>query len=155
MNVTDTEKTTTLQSTHHTITGLLFSCKYRVSVMMEADQGSEVVAWVTTPTCSSVRVRGGRALSCGAEERPLAGRRVVLRPERLSADFRLLNGTVLMNLRWRISHHAPGLAAVDGFRFTWTLQPSGATEGPEDTLTSLTQTIAPIKTHTEYVNNAL
>uniref|UniRef100_A0A8C2ZWZ3 Anosmin 1b n=1 Tax=Cyclopterus lumpus TaxID=8103 RepID=A0A8C2ZWZ3_CYCLU len=144
-NVTSTEKTTTVQSTHHTITGLLFACKYRVSVVMKPDQGSEAVAWVTTPTCSSIRVRGGKALSCNTEERLLAGRKVVLRPERLSADFQQLNGTLLMNLRWRISHHAPGLAAVEGFQFTWTLQ-SGvtmATEGHEDTLISQTQTIAP------------
>ncbi|TNN50829.1 Anosmin-1 [Liparis tanakae] len=83
-------------------------------------------------------------------ERPLAGRKVVLRPERLSAEFRLLNGSVLMNLRWRISHHAPGLAAVEGFRFTWTLQPTGGRGGPEDTppshedtLPSQTQSIGP------------
>ncbi|XP_068445981.1 anosmin-1b isoform X2 [Clinocottus analis] len=144
-NVTSAEKTTTVQGTHHTITGLLFACKYRVAVVMKTDQGSEAVAWVTTPTCSSIRVRGGKALSCNTEERLLAGRKVVLRPERLSADFQQLNGTLLMKLRWRISHHALDLAAVEGFQFTWTLQ-SGvtlATEGQEDVLVSQTQTIAP------------
>ncbi|XP_040041306.2 anosmin-1b [Gasterosteus aculeatus] len=144
-NVTSTEKTTTVQGTHHTIRGLLFACKYRVAVAMKADQGSEAVAWVTTPTCSSIRVRRGKALTCNTEERLLAGRKVVLRPERLTADFQQVNGTLLMKLRWRISHHALDLAAVEGFQFTWTLQ-SGvnmATEGHEDTLISQTQTIAP------------
>ncbi|GLD49756.1 anosmin-1-like protein [Lates japonicus] len=133
------------KGTHHTITGLLFACKYRVAVALKADPGSEAVAWVTTPTCSSIRVRGGKALPCSTEERLLAGRKVVLRPERLMADFQQVNGTLLTTFRWRMSQHALGPAAVEGFQFTWTLQ-SGvtmATEGQEDTLISQTQTIAP------------
>ncbi|XP_035508718.1 anosmin-1b [Morone saxatilis] len=145
-NVTSTERTTTVQGTHHTITGLLFACKYRVAVAMKADPGSEAVAWVTTPTCSSIRVRGGKALPCNTEERLLSGRKVVLRPERLTADFQQVKfGTLLTTLRWRMSQHALDPAAVEGFQFTWTLQ-SGvttATEGQEDTLISQTQTIAP------------
>ncbi|XP_022593775.1 anosmin-1-like [Seriola dumerili] len=144
-NVTSTERTTTVQGTHHTITGLLFGCKYRVAVAMKADPGSEAVAWVTTPACSSIRVRGGKALPCNTEERLLAGRKVVLRPERLTADFQQVNGTLLTTFRWRMSQHALDPAAVEGFQFTWTLQ-SGvttATEGQEDTLISQTQTIAP------------
>ncbi|KAM9358138.1 anosmin-1b [Symphorus nematophorus] len=144
-NVTSTERTTTVQGTHHTITGLLFACKYRVAVAMKSDPGSEAVAWVTTPTCSSIRVRGGKALPCNTEERLLSGRKVVLRPERLTADFQQVNGTLLTTLRWRMSQHALDPAAVEGFQFTWTLQ-SGVTmamEGLEDTLISQTQTIAP------------
>ncbi|XP_040895466.1 anosmin-1b isoform X2 [Toxotes jaculatrix] len=144
-NVTSTERTTTVQGTHHTITGLLFACKYRVAVAMKADPGSEAVAWVTTPTCSSIRVRGGKTLPCNADERLLAGKKVVLRPERLTASFQQINGTLFTTFRWRMSQHALDPAAVEGFQFTWTLQ-SGvtmATEGQEDTLISQTQTIAP------------
>uniref|UniRef100_A0A8D0A4F4 Anosmin 1b n=1 Tax=Sander lucioperca TaxID=283035 RepID=A0A8D0A4F4_SANLU len=144
-NVTSTERTTTVQGTHHTITGLLFACKYRVAVAINTNLGSEAVAWVTTPTCSSIRVRGGKALPCNTEERLLSGRKVVLRPERLTVDFQQVNGTLLMTLRWRMSHHALHPPAVEGFQFTWTLQ-SGvttATEGQEDTVISQTQTIAP------------
>ncbi|XP_039667771.1 anosmin-1b [Perca fluviatilis] len=144
-NVTSTERTTTVQGTHHTITGLLFACKYRVAVAMNTNLGSEAVAWVTTPTCSSIRVRGGKALPCNTEERLLSGKKVVLRPERLTADFQQVNGTLLTTLRWRMSHHALDPAAVEGFQFTWTLQSdvTTATEGQEDTLISQTQTIAP------------
>uniref|UniRef100_A0A3P8SN96 Anosmin 1b n=1 Tax=Amphiprion percula TaxID=161767 RepID=A0A3P8SN96_AMPPE len=144
-NVTSTERTTTVQGTHQTITGLLFACKYRVAVAMKADPGSEAVAWVTTPTCSSIRVRGGKALPCNNEERLLAGRKVVLRPERLTADFQQVNGTLLSMFRWRMSQHALDPAAIEGFQFTWTLQSevAAATEGREDTLISQTQTIAP------------
>lgn len=144
-NVTGTERTATVQGTHHTITGLLFACKYQVAVAMKADPGSEAVAWVTTPACSAIRVRGGKALPCNTEERLLSGRKVVLRPERLTADFQQVNGTLLTTIRWRMSQHALDPAAVEGFQFTWTLQ-SGvttATEGQEDTLISQTQTIAP------------
>ncbi|XP_076007421.1 anosmin-1-like [Genypterus blacodes] len=141
-NITTTEKTTTVQGTHHTITGLLFACKYRVTVATKADPGTEAVAWVTTPTCSSIRVRGGKALPCNPEERLLAGRKVLLRPERLTADFVQVNGTLLTTFQWRLSQHALELTAIEGFQFTWTLQ-SAAIEGQEDTLISQTQTIAP------------
>ncbi|XP_075872134.1 anosmin-1b isoform X3 [Nelusetta ayraudi] len=146
-NVTsDVERTTTVQQgTHHTVTGLQFACKYRVAVAMKADPGSEAVAWVTTPTCSSIRVRGGRELPCSTDERPLSGRKVILRPERLSADFEQVNGTLLMTLRWRLSQHALDPAAVEGFQFTWTLlsKVQSAKEGLEDTVISQTQTVAP------------
>ncbi|KAM9848416.1 anosmin-1b [Aulostomus maculatus] len=147
INVTDTERTTTVQGTHHTITGLLFACKYRVTVAVKTDPGSEAVAWVTTPTCSSIRVRGGKALACNTKERHPAGRKVVLRPERLTADFQQVNGSLLSVFRWRMSKHTLDPAAVEGFQFTWTLRSSVATamEGQEDTLISQTQTVAPIQ----------
>uniref|UniRef100_A0A3Q3RXN5 Anosmin 1b n=1 Tax=Mastacembelus armatus TaxID=205130 RepID=A0A3Q3RXN5_9TELE len=144
-NVTSTERTTTVQGTHHTITGLQFACKYRVTVAMKADPGSEAVAWVTTPTCSSIRVRGGKALPCSSEERLLSSRKVVLRPERLTAEFQQVNGTLFTTFRWRMSQHALVPAAVEGFQFTWMLQ-SGVTvakEGQEGTRISQTQTVAP------------
>ncbi len=79
-------------------------------------------------------------------ERLLAGRKVVLRPERLTANFHQVNGSLLTTLRWRMSQHSLDPAAVEGFQFTWTLQSgvTGATEGLEDTLISQTQTIAPV-----------
>uniref|UniRef100_A0A3Q3LKJ5 Anosmin 1b n=1 Tax=Labrus bergylta TaxID=56723 RepID=A0A3Q3LKJ5_9LABR len=134
-----------MQGTHHTITGLLFSCKYQISVAIHSDPDSDAVAWVTTPTCSSIRVRGGKALPCNTEKRPPSGRKVLLRPERLTADFQHVNGSLHMTLRWRMSQNPLDQLAVEGFQFTWTLQ-SGvttATEGQEDTLISQTQTIAP------------
>ncbi|XP_067370311.1 anosmin-1b isoform X2 [Channa argus] len=145
-NVTSKESTTTVQGTHHTITGLQFGCKYRVALAMKADPGSEAVAWVTTPTCSSIRVRGGKSSPCNtdARERLLSGRKVALRPERLTADFEQVNGTLITKFRWMMSQHALDPTAIEGFQFTWKLQ-SGvttSTEGQEDTLISQTQTIA-------------
>ncbi|MEQ2266891.1 hypothetical protein XENORESO_020793, partial [Xenotaenia resolanae] len=144
-NVSSAGRTTTVESTHHIIKGLQFACKYRVSVAMVADSGEEAIAWVTTPTCSSFRVRGDKALPCNNDERPLAARKVVLRPERLTAEFQQVNGTLLTTLRWRMSHHALGSAAVEGFQFFWSLQSelSPATGRHEDAVISQTQTIAP------------
>lgn len=80
-------------------------------------------------------------------ERLLSGKKVVLRPERLTADFVQVNSTLLTTFRWRMSQNALGRAPVEGFQFTWNLQ-SGVTtavEGQEDTLISQTQTIAPVR----------
>ncbi|KAM3619488.1 uncharacterized protein V6R79_009121 [Siganus canaliculatus] len=139
-NKTTAERRTTVQGSHHTIRGLLFACKYRVTVAAEADPGSEAGAWITTPTCSSIRARGGK-VPCSSKERPLSGRKVILRPERLAADFHRVNGSLLMTLHWRMSQSALGPAAVEGFRFTWTLL-SGPAVGLEDSVLSQTQTIA-------------
>ncbi|XP_074523550.1 anosmin-1b isoform X1 [Halichoeres trimaculatus] len=143
-NTSGTERTATVQGTHHTITGMLFACKYWIAVAMKSDQASEAVAWVTTPTCSSIRVRGGKALPCNSEKRLLSGRKVVLRPERLTADFQQTNDTLLMTLRWRMSQNPLDQAAVEGFQFTWTLQSdvTMSTERQEDIRVSQTQTIA-------------
>ncbi|KAM9762037.1 anosmin-1b [Menidia menidia] len=144
-NVTQSERTTVVQATHHTIKGLQFACKYRVAVAVKADPGSEAVAWVTTPTCLSIRGKGSKSLPCNNEERLLGGRKVVLRPERLTTDFQQVNGTLLTTFRWRMSQHALDPSVVEGFQFTWTLQSelTTATERREDSLISQSQTIAP------------
>ena len=87
-------------------------------------------------------------------ERPLAGRKVVLRPERLNADFQQLNRTLLTTFRWRLSQNAVEHAAIEGFQFTWKqlTPPSGvfmATEGQEETLISQSQTVAPVRKRAE------
>ncbi|KAM6963129.1 anosmin-1b [Aplochiton taeniatus] len=142
-----TERSTTVQGTHYTITGLMFSCKYRVAVATEGDQRSEAVAWVTTPPCWLAKVRGVKAVPCTIKERPLAGRKAVLHPERLTASFQMVNGSLLCTFRWRLSQNAAGQPPVEGFQFTWTqlAPPPGVTmetEGP-GTLVSQTQIVAP------------
>lgn len=144
-NVTTEERTAVVQGTHHTVTGLLFACKYRVAVAMQSDPASEAVAWVTTPSCSSIRLRGGKTLACNSEEHHLVGRKVVLRPERLTADFQQVNGTLQATFRWRMSQQAMEPSAVESFQFTWTLQSQVAATSKEDTLISQTQTIAPFQ----------
>lgn len=80
-------------------------------------------------------------------EPPLPVRKMQLRPERLTADFQQVNGTLITTIHWRMSHHALGSIAVEGFQFTWTLQSelSAATEQLEDARVSQTQTIASVR----------
>uniref|UniRef100_A0A8C6UTT2 Anosmin 1b n=1 Tax=Neogobius melanostomus TaxID=47308 RepID=A0A8C6UTT2_9GOBI len=144
-NVTAEERTATVQGTHHIITGLLFACKYRVAVAMQSDTASEAVAWVTTPSCSSIRLREGKTLACNPEEHHLVGKKVILRPERLTADFEQVNGTLQATFRWRMSQQALEPSTVEGFQFTWTLQSQVTATSKEDTLISQTQTIAPFQ----------
>lgn len=144
-NVTAEERTADVQGTHHTVTGLLFACKYRVAVATQSDPASEAVAWVTTPSCSSVRLRGGKTVACNTDELPLVGRKVVLRPERLTADFQRVNGSLQATFRWRMSQQALEPSAVEGFQFTWTLLSQVTATSKEDMLISQTQTIAPFQ----------
>lgn len=78
-------------------------------------------------------------------ERLLSGRKVVLRPERLTADFEQVNDTLVSTFRWKMSQHALDPAAVEGFQFTWTLQSvTVARNRQDDMLISQTQTIAQV-----------
>uniref|UniRef100_A0A4W5RGI1 Anosmin 1b n=1 Tax=Hucho hucho TaxID=62062 RepID=A0A4W5RGI1_9TELE len=148
-NVSQTEKKATVQGTHYVITGLLFACKYRIAVALvapEGDQRSEAVTAVTTPPCSAVMARGGKALPCAREERHLVSKKVVLRPEKLSAEFHTVNGSLQGLFRWQLSQTAPGQTPIAGFQFSWVQVSSSAmaTEG-QDTLISQTQIVAPDK----------
>ncbi|XP_031641363.1 anosmin-1b isoform X1 [Oncorhynchus kisutch] len=146
-NVSQTEKKATVQGTHYVITGLLFACKYRIAVALvapEGDQRSEAVTAVTTPPCSAVMARGGKALPCAREERPLVSKKVVLRPEKLTAEFHTVNGSLQGLFRWQLSQTAPGQAPIAGFQFSW-VQVSSSTmaTGGQDTRISQTQIVAP------------
>ncbi|KAJ8374364.1 hypothetical protein SKAU_G00049440 [Synaphobranchus kaupii] len=145
-NVTKTEKTATVQGTHFVITGLLFACKYRVAVVPLSGQGqrSEAVTSVTTPQCSSLKGRGSKSLSCAKEGRHLLARKAQLRPERLTAGFRTVNGTLQGEFSWQVSRVVPGQSPIAGFQFSWA-QMTGVsgTGGVSDTLISQTQILAP------------
>ncbi|MBN3321940.1 KALM protein, partial [Atractosteus spatula] len=123
-NMTKTAKRATVQGTHFVITGLMFACKYRVAVksVSAAGQGSEVTTSVATPQCSPVRGKGAKALPCarGARpERPQLARKVAVRPEKLTAAFRSVNGSVLAEFRWRVSPAAPAPGSLAGFQLSW------------------------------------
>lgn len=79
-------------------------------------------------------------------ERLPSSRKGLLRPERLTADFEQINGTLLITVRWRMSQQQLEPSAVDGFQFTWTLQSGvkATKEGLEDMLISQTQTVAAV-----------
>ncbi|KAK3533241.1 hypothetical protein QTP70_013656 [Hemibagrus guttatus] len=58
-----------LQGTHFVITGLLFACKYKVTVTPLSEQGEKAgaVTSVTTPQCSTPKGRGKKLLSCAQD----------------------------------------------------------------------------------------
>ncbi|KAJ8418907.1 hypothetical protein AAFF_G00004060 [Aldrovandia affinis] len=145
-NVSKTEKTATVQGTHFVITGLLFSCKYRVAVMPTSGQGqrSEVVTSVTTPQCSALKGRGLKSVSCTREERHSLARKAQLRPERLTAVFSTVNGSLQGVFSWQVSQAALGQGSIAGFQFSWAQVSSSSSVGAvSDTLISQTQILAP------------
>ncbi|XP_061096293.1 anosmin-1b isoform X1 [Conger conger] len=145
-NVTKAEKTANVQGTHYVITGLQFACKYRVAVAPLSGRGerSEVVTSVTTPRCSSLKGRGLKSVSCTKEGRHLLARKAQLRPERLTAAFRTVNGSLQGEFSWQVSRVVPGQSPIGGFQFSWAqVSAVSGTGAASDTLISQTQILAP------------
>ncbi|KAG9351214.1 hypothetical protein JZ751_025105 [Albula glossodonta] len=134
-----------VKGTHFVITGLLFACKYRVTVTSISRQGqrSEAVTFVTTPQCSAVKGRGFKLVSCTKEERHPLARKAQLRPERLSAVFHTVNGSLQGLFSWQVSQNAPVQASIAGFQFSWAQVSSSSASAVSDTLISQTQILAP------------
>lgn len=81
-------------------------------------------------------------MPCVREDRPQVSKKVVLRPEKLTGEFRTVNGTLQGLFSWHISQNAPG--KIDGFQFTWMqVSASPGVTGGQDTLISQTQIVAP------------
>ncbi|CDQ94299.1 unnamed protein product, partial [Oncorhynchus mykiss] len=88
--------------------------------------------------------RGGKALPCAREERPLVSKKVALRPEKLTAEFHTVNGSLQGLFRWQLSQTAPGQTPIAGFQFSWVQVSSSAmATGGQDTRISQTQIVAP------------
>eukprot|EP00062_Callorhinchus_milii_P006974 gi/632948273/ref/XP_007889500.1/ PREDICTED: anosmin-1 [Callorhinchus milii] len=99
--------------------GLLFSCKYKVTVqaMRPKGQGKAETVMFITPSCASSRGKGQKHNVCpseGATNVP----KVLVKPENLSASFIIHMGNITGHFYWRISRaqlHQP----VTGFQVTW------------------------------------
>uniref|UniRef100_W5M084 Anosmin 1b n=1 Tax=Lepisosteus oculatus TaxID=7918 RepID=W5M084_LEPOC len=147
-NMTKTARRATVQGTHFVITGLMFACKYRVAVksVSAAGQGSEVTTSVATPQCSPVRGKGPKALPCarGARpERPPLARKVAVRPEKLTAAFRSVNGSVLAEFRWRVAPAAPAPGSLAGFQLSWVQISSNNSSVSADTAVYQSRLLSP------------
>uniref|UniRef100_A0A3B3SP29 Anosmin 1b n=1 Tax=Paramormyrops kingsleyae TaxID=1676925 RepID=A0A3B3SP29_9TELE len=120
-NFTKAEHNATLQGTYFVITGLMFACKYRVSVMPVSGPGqrSEAVTSVTTPSCSALRDRGVKSLSCTRGERPSPAKKAQQRPEKLTVAFQMQNSSLQGVFSWQLSQAVPGQDPVTGFQFSW------------------------------------
>ncbi|KAG7456916.1 hypothetical protein MATL_G00240940 [Megalops atlanticus] len=143
-NLTKTEKTATVQRTHYVITGLLFGCKYRVSVMPTSTHGqrSKATTYVITPQCRALESREAKSLSCPRSESHRMAKKENLRPEKLTASFQMVNGSLRGKFSWQVSQRAIGQGSITGFQFSWTLVFSSSMTS-SDTLISQTQILAP------------
>uniref|UniRef100_A0A8C9RP31 Anosmin 1b n=1 Tax=Scleropages formosus TaxID=113540 RepID=A0A8C9RP31_SCLFO len=137
-NETRSERTAIVQGTHFVITDLLFACKYRVAVkpLSGQSQRSEAVTSVITPPCGTLAGSGAKSVSCAGEERHPLVAKVPLRPEKLTAAFRTIDGSLRGEFGWRLSHAGPGRGPVAGLRFS--LSPL-----PPDSLAPHTQLLPP------------
>uniref|UniRef100_A0A673MT22 Fibronectin type-III domain-containing protein n=1 Tax=Sinocyclocheilus rhinocerous TaxID=307959 RepID=A0A673MT22_9TELE len=97
--------------------GLLFSCKYRVTVhMLSAKRRSkdESISFLT-PSCATLQSKSVKPIACPGDT-PLA--KVLAKPENLTASFSFRDGNVTARFLWRVSRSQP-LQPVTGFQVTW------------------------------------
>ncbi|XP_017326184.1 anosmin-1 isoform X1 [Ictalurus punctatus] len=99
------------------LAGLLFSCKYRVTVhTLKAKKHSELgtVAF-TTPSCPAVRSKSHKSVICPGEEVAV---KVLAKPENLTAYFTANGENVTGHFLWHISRPQPP-QPITGFQVTW------------------------------------
>ncbi|XP_069474729.1 anosmin-1-like isoform X2 [Ambystoma mexicanum] len=146
-NSTAEEERATVQGSHFIITGLLFACKYKVTVQPATvqEQAVEAVTFVTTPKCSSFKAKGSKRLPCMPEGRHLLSRKVMLRPEKLLAVFRSVNGSITGEFHWEVLQRDPSQEQpVISYQFRWEELSDVSLQGPApDRVTSQTQTLSP------------
>ncbi|MGH0132150.1 UNVERIFIED_CONTAM: hypothetical protein FKN15_037334 [Acipenser sinensis] len=112
------EKAVTQENYIH-LQGLLFSCKYRVTVQAMKSKGrskAETTSF-TTPPCSVLKGKSYKHINCPGETVTVL-EKVLAKPENLSASFIIQEGNITGNFFWRISRanlHQP----VTGFQVTW------------------------------------
>ncbi|XP_043926656.1 anosmin-1-like isoform X2 [Protopterus annectens] len=65
-NISRPENKATVQDTHFVISGLLFACKYKITLQPVTiwNHATEVTTFLTTPKCSSIKARGSKRLIC-------------------------------------------------------------------------------------------
>ncbi|MGH0157365.1 UNVERIFIED_CONTAM: hypothetical protein FKN15_045203, partial [Acipenser sinensis] len=112
------EKAVTQENYIH-LQGLLFSCKYRVTVQAMKSKGrskAETTSF-TTPPCSVLKGKSYKHINCPIDAVTVL-QKVLAKPENLSASFITQEGNITGNFFWRISRtnlHQP----VTGFQVTW------------------------------------
>ncbi|XP_026073131.1 anosmin-1 isoform X1 [Carassius auratus] len=97
--------------------GLLFSCKYRVTVhTLKAKQRSkdESISFLT-PSCTTLRSKSVKPIICPEDTAPS---KVLAKPENLTVTFSFYAGDVSARFLWRVSR-AQRLQPITGFQVTW------------------------------------
>ncbi|XP_066562048.1 anosmin-1 isoform X2 [Amia ocellicauda] len=110
------EKSVT-QENYINLHGLLFSCKYKVTVQAMKSKGrskAETTSF-STPPCSTLKGKSHKHISCPAEG---GLPKVLAKPENLTASFFIHEGNITGNFFWRVSR-VPVHQRVTGFQVTW------------------------------------
>ncbi|XP_027001255.2 anosmin-1 isoform X4 [Tachysurus fulvidraco] len=110
------EKSVTHESFIH-LSGLLFSCQYRVTVhTLRAKKHSELgTVTFTTPSCPAVRSKSHKSIICPGEA---AAVKVTSKPENLTASFTANGENVTGHFFWSVSRPQPH-QPITGFQVTW------------------------------------
>ncbi|XP_035264334.1 anosmin-1-like isoform X1 [Anguilla anguilla] len=111
------EKSVTLEN-YINLPGLLFSCKYKVTVHVTRARGRSKTESTTffTPPCSTLRAKNPKYIQCPEEEGVVP--KVLAKPENLTASFSVHEGNITGSLSWRVV--MPRLhPKITGFQVTW------------------------------------
>ncbi|TNN04270.1 hypothetical protein fugu_001299 [Takifugu bimaculatus] len=112
------EKSVT-QENYINLPGLLFSCKYKVTVHMlkSKRRSKDESTTFLTPSCATIRSKTHRHIPCpgeGAQGLP----KVLAKPENLTASFSISESNITGSFLWRVSRVAPH-QRITGFQVTW------------------------------------
>uniref|UniRef100_A0A665TYU6 Anosmin-1-like n=1 Tax=Echeneis naucrates TaxID=173247 RepID=A0A665TYU6_ECHNA len=112
------EKSVT-QENYINLPGLLFSCKYKVTVHMlkSKRRSKDESTTFLTPSCATIRTKTHKHIPCPGEGTPGLPK-VLAKPENLTASFSINEGNITGNFLWRVSRMAPH-QRITGFQVTW------------------------------------
>ncbi|XP_040205400.1 anosmin-1-like isoform X3 [Rana temporaria] len=121
------ERKATVQGSNFVISGLLFACKYRVTVRPFTLQASSVeeMTFVKTPRCNNMKVKNLKDAQCPRQGRHRLSRNVIQKTEKLTAAFHEVNGKIQGEFQWQAFQKVP-MQNLTGFLFSWA-EISGAT----------------------------
>ncbi|XP_072264291.1 anosmin-1-like [Pyxicephalus adspersus] len=114
------EEKATVQGSNFVISGLLFACKYKVTVRPFTLQATSVeeVTFVKTPRCNNMKVKNLKDAQCPRQGRHRLSRNVIQRMEKISASFYNVNGKIKGEFRWKAIKSAPA-QNLTGVLFSW------------------------------------
>ncbi|XP_029514186.1 anosmin-1-like [Oncorhynchus nerka] len=111
------EKSVT-QENYINLPGLLFSCKYKVTVHMlkSKRRAKDESTTFLTPSCTTIRSKSHKHIPCPGEEAPLP--KVLAKSENLTASFSIHEGNITGSFLWRVSQ-VLAHQRITGFQVTW------------------------------------
>uniref|UniRef100_A0A8C7QTZ2 Anosmin 1 n=1 Tax=Oncorhynchus mykiss TaxID=8022 RepID=A0A8C7QTZ2_ONCMY len=106
------------QENYINLPGLLFSCKYKVTVHMlkSKRRAKDESTTFLTPSCTTIRSKSHKHIPCPGEEAPLP--KVLAKSENLTASFSIHEGNITGSFLWRVSQ-VLAHQRITGFQVTW------------------------------------